>query len=418
MLCLGGQARPPFRRTPGVSPHAKPAPRLAAPRSKVYAATVETWSNLGCAIPLLLAAVLSGADLPQFRETVIANNLKQGYQLVVADLNRDGKPDLIAVDERGTELAWYENPTWERHVLIQDVPRTINLDVYDYDGDGIPEIAMGCHFETDPEKSVGNVLILKSGPDPRQPWTAREIDRIPTVHRLRWIDFNGDGKKVLLVAPMIGLKARPPDYADNVPVYLYRPGEWKRTLLTDQPRGILHSITPVHWQGRGEQLMTADFLGIRLFLPKGPVEISKGDPRPCPQCGSSEIKIGHLGKRNRFIAAIEPWHGNQVVVYTQAGKQWKRHVLEDGMINGHALAVGDLNGDGRDEIIAGFRGRGFQLYVFTADDENGERWTKHILDAGGIAAADCKIADFRGDGRPSIACIGASTANVKLYTPR
>ena len=130
-----------------------------------------------------------------------------GYQLVAADLNRDGRPDLIAVDERGTELAWYENPTWERHIIIKDVPRTINLDLYDYDGDGIPEIAMGHNFETVPEKSVGNVLILKSGPDPRQPWTAREIDRVPTVHRLRWIDLAGDGKKVLLVAPMIGLKA-------------------------------------------------------------------------------------------------------------------------------------------------------------------------------------------------------------------
>ena len=260
---------------------------------------------------ILLVAAAPGVELAQWQETTVTDSLKMGYQLVAADLNRDGRPDLIVVDERGTELAWYENPTWERHVIIKDVPRTINLDVYDYDGDGIPEIAMGHNFETVPEKSIGNVLILKSGPDPRQPWTAREIDRIPTVHRLRWIDLKGDGKKVLLVAPMIGAKATPPDYADNVPVYLYRPGEWKRELYTAQPRGILHSITPVRWHGRGEQLMTADFLGIRVFLAHGPVEIAKGDPRQCPQCGSSEIKVGHLGKR-RFIAAIEPWHGNQI----------------------------------------------------------------------------------------------------------
>ena len=366
---------------------------------------------------VLLIAARSVAEVAQWQAATVTDALKMGYQLVAADLNRDGRPDLIAVDERGTELAWYENPTWERHVIIKDVPRTINLDVYDYDGDGIPEIAMGYHFETAPEKSIGNVLILKSGPDPRQPWTAREIDRIPTVHRLRWIDLKGDGKKVLLVAPMIGAKATPPEYADNVPVYLYRPGVWQRELFTDRPRGILHSITPVRWQGRGEQLMTADFLGIRVFLAHGPVEIAKGDPRPCPQCGSSEIKIGHLGKR-RFIAAIEPWHGNQVVVYTQEGRVWQRHVIEDAMVNGHALAVGDLDGDGRDEIVAGFRGPGFQLYIFTAADPGGTRWTRRVLDPGGIAAADCKIADFHGDGRPAIACSGASTANVKLYTPR
>jgi hypothetical protein len=370
-------------------------------------------------IPFLFlnASLLLAADLPQFQATTISTSLKMGYQMVVTDLNRDGKPDIIVVDERGTELAWYENPSWERHVIIKDVPRTINLDVYDYDGDGIPEIAMGYHFETDPAKSIGNLLILKSGPDPRQPWTAREIDRIPTVHRIRWIDFKGDGKKVLLVAPMIGMNAHPPDYADNVPVYLYKPGEWKRTVYTDRPRGILHSITPVHWQGSGEQLMTADFLGLRIFLPAGPERISAGDPRPCPQCGSSELKIGRLGN-HRFVAAIEPWHGNQVVVYTQSGREWKRHVLEDAMINGHALAVGDLNGDGRDEIVAGFRGQGYQLYIFTADDPKGEHWTKHVLDAGGIAAADCKIADFTGSSRPAIACVGASTANIKLYTQR
>ncbi len=262
-------------------------------------------------------------------------------------------------------------------------------------------------------------LILKSGPDPRQPWTAREIDRVPTVHRIRWIDLEGDGRKVLLVAPMIGLKSVLPDYADHVPVYLYRPGKWERELFTSLPKGILHSITPVHWQGKGEQLMTADFLGIRVFLPQGPVEIAKGDPRACPQCGTSEIKVGHLGKR-RFIAAIKPSHGNQVVVYTEDGAAWTRHVLEDSMINGHGalLAVADLNGDGRDEIVAGFLGQGFQLYVFTADDAGGGHWTRHVLDPGGIAAADCKIADFTGDGRPAIACSGASTKNVRLYAPR
>src|SRR5689334_18493761 len=165
---------------------------------------------------LWLGTPLRGADLPKWQAATISDSLKMGYQLVAADLNRDGRPDIIEVDERGTELAWFENPNWERHVLIASVPRTINLDVYDTDGDGIPEIAMGHNFETLPEKSVGNVLILHSGADPRQPWTAREIDRVPTVHRIRWIDLDGSGKKVLLVAPMVGSNGLPPDYPDNV----------------------------------------------------------------------------------------------------------------------------------------------------------------------------------------------------------
>jgi hypothetical protein len=50
-------------------------------------------------------------------------------------------------------------------------------------------------------------------------------------------------------------------------------------------------------------------------------------------------------------------------------------------------------------------------------DKGGRRWKREILDDA-VAAADCKIADFVGDSRPDIACIGAGTRNLKLYENR
>ena len=370
---------------------------------------------------LLLGALVGTSLLAQplrFHEYTVASGLKTGYQLVAADLNGDGKRDLIALDERGTELTWYENPGWQRHVLAANIERPINLECHDTGGDRIPECVLALHFESSPEKSIGDVYVLKAGADVRQPWTKREIDRIPTAHRIRWIDIRGDGKKVVLLSPLVGATARPPLYDADTPVYLYRPGEWKRETVITNLHGVAHAIMPVQWQGKGESLLTASFQGLRLYTPgKEPwpfVELSKGDPRPCPACGSSEIRLGKLGK-TRMLVSIEPWHGNQVVVNVQHGKAWTRTVIEDQMINGHALAVGDLDGDGRDEIVSGFRGKGFRLTLYRSAGASGTTWTTQVLDNGGIAAADCKIEDFTGDGKPDIACIGASTGNVKLY---
>jgi len=361
---------------------------------------------------------LPAQDLPQFRERVISKAVKFGYQLVAADLNGDGKKDLIAVDEKATEVAWFENPTWERHVLATNVPRPLNAACWDIDGDGVPEVVLAYRFETSPEQSVGNVVLLTHGKDVRQPWTAREIDRVPTAHRVRWIDPEGNGQKVLLLGPMVGERF-PPAEGDPVPIYLYRPGKWERETISKEPRGVLHAINPVSWDGSArQQLLTASYAGLhRLEFIHGKwvaTHLSQGDPRPWPLCGSSEVRLGHLGPQ-RILVAIEPWHGNQVVVYLPEGEQWKRVVIEDRMDNGHALAVGDLNGDGRDEIVCGFRGKGCQLSIYQAVDANGERWQKTVLDDGGIAAADCIIDDFTGDGKPDIVCIGASTGNLKLY---
>ncbi len=369
---------------------------------------------------LLALTCAAAGELPRFREILVTADLKMGYQLLSADLNGDGKKDLIAIDERASELAWYENPGWARHVMATDVPRQLNADAWDVDGDGRPEVALVYRFESSPERSVGNVALLKAGKDAAGPWTMTEIDRVPTAHRVRFIDFDGDGKKVLLLGPMVGLKARAPLNDDDVPVYIYQPGIWKRELLYGKLHGILHAIVPVRWKGkRREQLLTASFLGLHRIERdrRGVVkatQVSKGDERACPQCGSSEVRLGKLGKR-QFLAAIEPWHGNQVVVYASAGKGWTRVVLERGMINGHGLAVGDLDGDGRDEIVCGFRGKGHKLTIYQAADGKGMNWRSKVLDDGGMAAADCKIEDYTGDGQPDIACAGASTANVKIY---
>src|SRR4051812_30012463 len=339
---------------------------------------------------LLALPLLAAAPPARFAEHTIATGLRGGYQVVVADLNKDGKPDLIALASGMPELVWFENPTWERHVIAGGLSRMINCAALDIDDDGVPEIVLASEFANQAKDSAGVVSVLKHNGDPRQPWTVTEIDRLATSHRLRVAKIDG-GKPVVVNAALTGAKASAPEYRDQTPLVFYRPGEWKRETVSEENSGVVHGVWVIDWDGDGrDEILSASFTGIHLFkLGKGGkwtrTEIAKGDPAPWPKSGSSDVAVGKLGKE-RILAAIEPWHGQQVAIY----RKGKRAVIDDSLMDGHTIVTADLNGDGRDEVIAGYRGQGRSVHVYYAD---GDRWTRTVLDNGGMAAAACAGAD-------------------------
>lgn len=350
----------------------------------------------------------------------IDTGLSGGYQVVVADLNRDGRPDVLALASGLRQLRWYENPGWTRHVMVDGINVPINAAADDTNGDGIPEVALAHEFSNVFARSLGVVSILTHKGDPTRPWSIKEIDRVPTSHRLRFADIDGTGRKVLVNFPLIGSRAVAPEYRDHVSLLLYRPGAWTREVITDTEEGVVHGIAT--WNsGARESLLSASFLGVSLLqFDKGQWRrtlLVKGDPSGWPASGSSEVTVGHLG-RERFLATIEPWHGNQVVAYRRGTGTWTRHVIDDTIRDGHTLVAGDFDGDGRDELVVGERQGKRSVYLYRMADARADTWSKQPLDEGGMAAAGCAVADLNADTRPDVVCIGTATANVKWYENR
>jgi fructose-1,6-bisphosphatase len=92
----------------------------------------------------------------------------------------------------------------------------------------------------------------------------------------------------------------------------------------------------------------------------------------------------------------------------------ERQVIDSSFKSGHALVSADLDGDGNDEIVAGYRGPGTSLFIYHARGKDGTAWERETLDTE-MGASCLAIADINGDGRPDIVAIGSSTANVKWY---
>ncbi len=144
--------------------------------------------------------------------------------------------------------------------------------------------------------------------------------------------------------------------------------------------------------------------------------MTPGAPGKSPKRGSSEVHLGKLGDGRRFLATVEPWHGNEVAVCiadTGTLRFGPRSVLDDTLADGHALWVADIDGDGDDEIFAGHRGKDHRVSSYDYDRAR-KTWTRTVLDRD-IATQDLRGGDLDGDGTPDVVAVGGATHNVIWY---
>jgi hypothetical protein len=153
------------------------------------------------AVIVLMATSSGGGQAApwQLVEHQVATGLRGGYHVTAADLNNDKRVDLLAVATGPkVDLVWFENPSWTPHVMASGLPAMINADAFDVDKDGYPEVVLQSGFSTTPAKGDGVMTLLTKGADVNAPWTAKEFDRMPSVHRVRWIDAEGNGRKLII----------------------------------------------------------------------------------------------------------------------------------------------------------------------------------------------------------------------------
>jgi hypothetical protein len=381
---------------------------------------------------VFLSASTASAQIPGFKTQEIDASLKIGYGVILVDINDDKKLDIVVCDKE--RVIWFENPTWKLRVITEGktTPDNVCIDAHDIDGDGKLDLALGAGWKPGNTKEPSTLQWLRRRKTLDEPWEMFPIAyEEPTLHRMRFADLDGDGsgKKVFITVPLMGrASTKEKNWAETgvkiqarrIPVDPTQP-DWPTETLSDAFH-VPHNF----YVATPSELFVASYEGVSaLNNVESKWEIrhfGEGDQsNPSSNRGASEIKSGKVVGAVKYTATIEPWHGNQIVVYlATATGAWKRTVIDDQLRWGHAIWCADLDVDGTDEIVVGVRdplpGKAQNgVRVYRSTDATSTKWDKFEVDPGGVAVEDLAVADLNADGKPDIVAVGRQTKNVRIY---
>lgn len=323
--------------------------------------------------------------------------LKDNVCIAPYDIDEDGRPDFaLGADWRpidtlkGGTIQWLSpGPTasdrWNVHPIGEE-PTVHRMRWADLDGDGrselivVPLMGRGSTRPLWAESAV-RILAYHIPEDPRNdPWIPVVINEdLHVTHNFWPTDLNGDSQTDLLVVSYEGvsLLERRPD------------GAWERTLI-----------------GEGNQATSPD---------RGASEIKHG------YFAAHKDYIATIEPWHGFQVVVytRPELPDADPKKTQ-GKLWTRHLLDEELKWGHAVWCADLDGDPDQELIIGVRdNRDDQVRcgvrIYDPNNVPNGKWDRQLVDPGGVSVEDLAAADLDGDGRNDIVAVGRQTKNVRIY---
>jgi len=363
------------------------------------------------------------AELPSFEwNAVTIDTIQIGYGLQLTDVDGDGKTDIVLADKKTVQ--WYQNPTWEKHIIAKDLTERDNVCVSarDIDGDGKCEIAVGGQWNFGETVKDGAVHYLIPPADRTQMWTPVKLYNEPSTHRMHWIRGEDD-TFTLAVKPLRG-RGNVNDEGYGLMLLEYtKPSNPRDEWSTDVMANFLHqshNFHPVNWDDDPEEELIIAAKEGAWHLDR---QHSQWRAKRLSEQFAGEIRDGRLPNGKRFFVTIEPMHGVLSAVYSEPDtpeKLWDRvAVLDDSIRDGHALAVADYLGVGSDQIVVGWRGmnpRGVPgIKLFAPTNESGSKWQETRISGAELAVEDIKAADLNADGKPDIVAAARQTKNLVIF---
>lgn len=344
------------------------------------------------------AAPASGRKLSFEHIVIDANGPEDIWLKSVGDLNGDGRPDLIAGGQSSGGLVWYENPTWQKHVIAPKGVFCTDGEAVDIDGDGDKDLVALTCTEPPGGPETGELLWYEN-PE----WTPHHIDDV-ALHDIEVVDLDGDGRPDI-VGRNQGAFGNPKGNA----LYFYRqesPLKWnRRTVAIPDGEGL--AVADINNDGRPDVIIGQYWL-------ENPGDILNGTWKLHQYSKTWTyphvfVATGDLNGDGRLDIALSPSEkagGMYRISWFEAPrdptKEWQEHVIEDNVETvHHFIGTADFDKDGQRDIAIAAMQQGkspeVSLYINAG---RGKKWTKYVVAP--TSSHSMRIVDVDGDGLPSL----------------
>ncbi len=297
----------------------------------------------------------------------------------IGDINRDGRPDVVIVDNLKWDIRWFENPgpkeiaqPWKLHRVAQpkEIPGSYDVALSDLDGDGDLDVAasswrFGNRFDW--FENAGQ-------PGEGSEWIRHEVEHMTAETRtIAVADFNRDGKPDLLGSARVG----------NLIVWYENSGKpatehWKKHVIDAR------TVAPAHGH---------------------PVDMDADGDLDVVMAFGIAAPVGNNSPDSHQIA----WYEN--LGTPGPGTEWKKHPIAASFPQGFEAVAGDLDGDGDLDVVAtGWGARGRIAWFENSGDPTRD-WAMHSIKQNWPNAVTVVLADLDNDGRLDIVACAERGAN-------
>ena len=346
-----------------------------------------------------------------FVEHLLADGFRYTYAISTFDLSGNGLPDIVACDT-GVGIYWFENVgagEFVRHTIHEQEGEWLERhQIADINGDGKPEIVGVDNLN-------GSVLWFEYEDDPRErsSWSRHYISEggLAGAYDVAVADLTGDGR--MDVAASSWRTGKQFAWFENCG------DRWvKHVIESELPETRTIHAVEIAGSGRMDLVGTASSAGQVVWYENLGGDADRLWRKHVIDSSAGRVIHGNLVDMDGdggtdFVAAVgvsgktpEELAVQQVVWYEHEGdprvSPWTKHVICDRFPFGFEAVGVDLDGDGDTEVVATGGGEEGRVAVFKHRGDPRCAWDMEIIKKNWSRANQVVVADLTGSGRPDI----------------